>query len=282
MYDKSSGTTLASIYDKSTETIETYTLHNSGRDGAAIILAMLPVLLTDDEFKENFDTYYEQYLVGFSDMKHATDSMAYMCDNAYRRVKDDTCSAHLPFSVDKSGNMMRVSTSQIDSGKFTPTQVVAGEFTIFASTGPAVVKKASTYIEHNDFVGKYSLGSRSLTATEELLVPKLPEWYIIPPEVVDICKHAKATTGRSMQMRNFLLRCPAGTGKTMGAKAIAAGLGLPYMKYTCSAGTEIYDFIGQIFPDSDEISTGDAQLDLERNRLKAMGGINYSNVAKLM
>lgn len=282
VYDKSSGTTLASIYDKSTETIETYTLHNSGRDGTAIMLAMLPVLLTDDEFKENFDIYYDQYLVGFSDMKLATDSMAYMCDNAYRRVKDDTCSAHLPFSVDKSGNMMRVSTSHIDSGKFTPTQVVAGEFTIFASTGPAVVKKASTYIEHNDFVGKYSLGSRSLTAAEELLVPKLPEWYIIPPEVVDICKHAKATTGRSMQMRNFLLRGPAGTGKTMGAKAIAAGLGLPYMKYTCSAGTEIYDFIGQIFPDSDEISTGDAQLDLERNRLKAMGGINYSNVAKLM
>ena len=171
-------------------------------------------------------------------MTIATNSMAYMCDNAYRRVKDDSCPAHLPFTVDKSGNMMRVSRTHIDSGNFSPTQVVAGEFTIFASTGPAVVKKASTYIEHNDFVGKYGFGNRSLTATEEMLVPKLPEWYIIPKEVVDICKHAQATTGRSMQMRNFLLRGPAGTGKTMGAKAIAAGLGLPYMKYTCSAGTE--------------------------------------------
>ena len=99
---------------------------------------------------------------------------------------------------------------------------------------------------------------------------------------MDICKHAKITTGKPMQMRNFLLRGPAGTGKTMGAKAIAAGLGLPYMKYTCSAGTEIFDFIGQIFPDSENISTGNVQLDLEREELKAMGGINYANVSKLM
>lgn len=124
--------------------------------------------------------------------------------------------------------------------------------------------------------------ARKLTALELSLVPKLPEWYIIPSEVVDICRHAQATTGRSMQMRNFLLRGPAGTGKTMGAKAIAAGLGLPYMKYTCSAGTEIFDFVGMVFPETDSISTGNAQLDKERELLKSMGGINYANVAKLM
>lgn len=89
-------------------------------------------------------------------------------------------------------------------------------------------------------------------------------------------------TGKPMQMRNFLLRGPAGTGKTMGAKAIAAGLNLPYMKYTCSAGTEIFDFVGMIFPDSDSSSTGDAQLDTENAVLKSMGGVNYANVSKLM
>ena len=54
------------------------------------------------------------------------------------------------------------------------------------------------------------------------------------------------------------------------------------MKYTCSAQTEIFDFIGMIFPDSDSGSTGDAQLDRERETLKEMGGINYANVSKLM
>lgn len=282
VYDASTGSILASVYDKSTEVLETYTVHSSARDGAAIVMAMMPALLSDDEFKENFDAYYDQFLAGFSDITLATNSMAYMCDNAYRRIKDDSCSAHIPVEIDKSGNIMRVAKSHIDSGSFTPTTVLAGEFIIFASTGPAVIKKASTFIEHSDFIGKYTLNKRTLTPMEEMLVPALPEWYIIPPEVVDICKHAQCTTGKSMQMRNFLLRGPAGTGKTMGAKAIAAGLGLPYMKYTCSAGTEIFDFVGQIFPDSEGGSTGNAQLDMERKQLKEMGGINYTNVAKLM
>lgn len=144
------------------------------------------------------------------------------------------------------------------------------------------MKKASTVVEHSDFIGKYELHKRTFSAAEQTLIPKLPEWYIIPQEVVDICKHACGTTGKPTQMRNFLLRGPAGTGKTMGAKAIAAGMGLPYMKYTCSASTEIYDFVGQIFPDAEASSSGNAQLDAERAQLKAMGGINYANVAKLM
>ncbi len=52
-------------------------------------------------------------------------------------------------------------------------------------------------------------------------------------------------------MRNFLLRGPAGTGKTEGAKAIAAGLHLPYRCITCSANTEVFDLLGQILPDVD-------------------------------
>ena len=104
----------------------------------------------------------------------------------------------------------------------------------------------------------------------------------MPEEVVTICRHAKQSTGKSLPMRNFLLRGPAGTGKTEGAKAIAAGLNLPYMKYTCSANSEIYDFIGQVFPDTEGTSTGDPELDLQRQQLKEMGGITYENVKKLM
>lgn len=282
VYDSNSGSIMASVYDKNTEVFETYTLNASGRDGAAVMMALMPTLMADDEFKENFDQYYDQFIGGFSDMAKTTETMAYMCDNVARRVKDAGCAAHVKVNLDKSGNLMRVSQTQLDSGTFTPTNVMAGEFTIFAKTGPATIKKASTVVEHADFVGKYELHTRKLGAQELILVPKLPEWYIIPQEVVDICKHAKATTGKSMQMRNFLLRGPAGTGKTMGAKAIAAGLHLPYMKYTCSAGTEIFDFIGMIFPDSDSASTGDAQLDKEREILKSMGGINYANVSKMM
>ncbi len=281
--DAASGSALASVYDKNTELIEQYVAHPSQRDGAAIFFALMPFLMSDAEFDETFQEYYDQFIAGYPDMAKATESMAILCDNAYRRIKDDTCPAHINITVDKSGNLMRVSQGQLDSGSFVPTSVTAGEFTIFAKTGPAVIKKAGVVVEHTDFVGKYPLTpGRTLSALELSLIPKLPEWYIIPPEVVDICKHAQKTTGRPMQMRNFLLRGPAGTGKTMGAKAIAAGLGLPYMKYTCSANTEIFDFTGMIFPETDAVSTGSSELDREREILKSMGGISYANVAKLL
>ena len=282
VYDSNTGSLMASVYDSNMETFENYTLNSSGRDGAAVMMALFPMLMQDDEFKENFEAYQDELNAGYPHMDKATEYMALMCDNAYRRIKDDSCSAHVKVNVDKAGNLMRVSQTHLDSGSFTPTTVLAGEFKIFAQTGPAQIYSATETIDHADFEGQYVLNKRTFSPQEAMLIPKLPEWYIIPKEVVDICKHAKATTGKSMQMRNFLLRGPAGTGKTMGAKAIAAGLGLPYMKYTCSANTEIFDFVGMIFPDSADGSTGSAQLDAERETLMQMGGINYANVSKLM
>lgn len=282
VYDSGTGSLLASVYDRNTELIEQYTVHTSARDGAALFFSMMPQLMEDKEFQENFQIYLEQYRDSFSAFSKAAHAMAILCDNVYRRVKDDTCAAHLKANVDKSGNLMRVSRAQLDSGLYQPTEVLAGEFTIFAQNGEPVVHKPAKVIDHKDFVGKYVLDpSRKLAAMEQTLVPTLPEWYVIPQEAVDICKHAQLTTGKPTQMRNFLLRGPAGTGKTMGAKAIAAGLRLPYMKYTCSAGTEIYDFVGMVFPNT-EHSTGNAQLDQEREQLQAMGGVNYANVSKLL
>ena len=282
VYDASTGNFLASVYDRDTELIEQYTAHPSARDGAALFFAMMPKLLEDQEFKENFQVYRGQRKDGFPDLPKAVNAAAILCDNAYRRVKDESCPAHVKVRVDKSGNLMRVSRAQLDSGLYKPGTVLAGEFTIFSNTSGNRVRRPAPVIEHKDFVGKYPLTpGRTLSAGEQALVPTLPEWYVIPPEVVDICKHAKLTTGKPAQMRNFLLRGPAGTGKTMGAKAIAAGLGLPYMKYTCSAGTEIYDFVGMVFPNT-EHSTGDAQLDQEREQLRSLGGMTYENVSKLL
>ena len=282
VYDASTGNFLASVYDRDTELIEQYTAHPSARDGAALFFAMMPKLLEDQEFKENFQAYREQRKDGFPDLPKTVTAAAILCDNVYRRVKDESCPAHVKVRVDKSGNLMRVSRTQLDSGLYKPGTVLAGEFTIFSNTSGNRVRRPAPVIEHKDFVGKYPLTpGRKLSAGEQALVPALPEWYVIPPEVVDICKHAKLTTGKPAQMRNFLLRGPAGTGKTMEAKAIAAGLGLPYMKYTCSAGTEIYDFVGMVFPNT-EHSTGDAQLDQEREQLRSLGGMTYENVSKLL
>ena len=280
VYNKDNGNIMASVYDKNTETMEQYVLNVNGRDGAAIVMALYPTLMEDMEFRTTFFEYYNEFQSGLSDMQKNKDLMAVLCDNIYRRVKDENCAAHIKTALDKSGNLMRISKSHLDAGNFIPTKVDAGNFTIFANTGTNTqVKAAEIVVEHSDFVGKFELQDRTLSREETRLVPKLPEWYIVPEEVVDICKHAKQTTGRPTQMRNFLLRGPAGTGKTMAAKAIAAGLNLPYMKYTCSAGTEIFDFIGQILPDSNkEVSASSDEVE----KVESMGGITYGNVAKLL
>lgn len=54
VFDSGSGNIMASIYDNNTETIENYKLHQSAQDGAAVMMAMMPLLLKDDEFDENF------------------------------------------------------------------------------------------------------------------------------------------------------------------------------------------------------------------------------------
>lgn len=283
VYDSVTGNILASGYDKNTEMVETYRLHQTANDGAAVLMAMMPALLSDQEFDDNFQIYLAERKNGYLDLNKATEAMAIMCDNAYRRIKDESCPAHIKAEVQKSGNVLRVSQAQLDSGAYTPNTVIAGEFTIFAKTGRVTVTAATTEISHTDFEGKFQLTpGRKLSFLEEQLVPKLAEWYIIPDQVVNICRHAQVTTGRPMQMRNFLMRGPAGTGKTQGAMAIAAGLHLPYMKYTCSASTEVFDFVGMVFPKTDSMSTGDEDLDKQREMLMSMGGINYANVAKLL
>ena len=283
VYDSASGNIVASGYDKNTEMIETYRLHQTANDGAAVLMAMFPALIADQEFEDNFVLYFDQRKAGYTDLTKAVEYMAILCDNAYRRLKDETCPANIKAEIDESGYAPRVSQAQFDSGAYTPSNVMAGEFTIFAKTGRATVSAAKTEIPHTDFEGKYQLTSgRKLSILEESLVPKLDSWYIIPEQVVNICRHAQVTTGKPMQMRNFLMRGPAGTGKTQGARAIAAGLHLPYMKYTCSASTEVFDFVGMVFPKTDSMTTGDAQLDKEREMVMAMGGINYANVAKIM
>ena len=78
VYDSSSGALMASIYDKSTEIGESYTLLPAKQDGAAVLMALFPVLSKDEEFRENYEHYYDQFVSGYTDMTLATEAMAYM------------------------------------------------------------------------------------------------------------------------------------------------------------------------------------------------------------
>lgn len=283
MYNSQDGSFLASVYQTDTKVKETYQMNRSKRDGAALLMAMFPEFNTDDEFKEKFGEYYVEYAAGFPDVDKAADIVGILCDNVYRRIKDPACKAHVKTNVDMAGNIMRLTSTHLDSGQFKPRKLVAGEFTIFdTAKSSKAASRAKPIVALSDFVGKYNFHKRSFSMLEQMLIPKMPEWYCVPEETVRVCKHIQATTGKSAQMRNFLFRGPAGSGKTMAAKAIASALNLPYMKLTCSSDTEIYDFVGQYVPVSNSETTDTEGVNPEIEKLNAMGGITYENVAKLM
>lgn len=283
MYNSQDGSFLASVYQTNTKVKETYQMNRSKRDGAALLMAMFPEFNKDEEFKEKFGEYYVEYAAGFPDVDKAADILGVLCDNVYRRIKDPSCEAHVKTNVDTAGNIMRLSSTHLDSGQFKPRKLVAGEFVIFDTPKTNTKKsKAKPSVALSDFVGKYNFHQREFSMLEQLLIPKMPEWYCVPEETVRVCKHVQATTGKSAQMRNFLFRGPAGSGKTMAAKAIAAALSLPYMKLTCSSDTEIYDFVGQYVPVSNMGESKESEYSSEIKKLDEMGGITYQNVAKML
>ena len=230
-----------------------YSYAEAGNSGTALFFALLPTFLGNPEFNQAYQDYKAQATAGFPDDDATSKAAALMCDNMYRRIEyaSGLGADGVNVVIPAGGAIPALRTLDIKRGTYLPTNTLAGQFEIMVDTNTTGSPKATIAI--NDFVGKYVLDeSRVLTSEEELSVPVLPDWYLIPPEVKIICEHAKETTGTSHAMRNFMMRGPAGTGKTEGAKAVAAALHLPYRFITCSANTEVFDLIGQILPATEE------------------------------
>lgn len=179
---------------------------------------------------------------GFLNKEETIKTAALLCDNLYRRVKnaDNLGDAGIHVKVNAGGIIPAIRPMDITKGTLLATNILYGDFKVLKAEYAS--KTPMELIPHKEFVGQYILNEqRILTPIEEATVPVLPEWYIIPPEIKLLCEHAKKTTGTSRAMRNFMLRGPAGTGKSQGAMAMASAFHLPYRFYTCSAGTEIFD-----------------------------------------
>ena len=250
VFNKMTGKFIASVMDGSGSQTN-YVLKENGNSGSALFFALMPVFLQNEEFSENYTALLECKKDGFTDTVKTEESAFMLCDNVYRRIDGGPAlgDAGISLSIQNTGNIQPLTPLNIKSNVYSPTSVLMGNFEILKA-GAAPVN-VSVYTKPEDFGGKYKLSERTFRPDEESMIPSLPSWYVIPQEVVKICKHAQATTASIQPMRNFMMRGPAGTGKTEGAKAIAAGLGLPYVHLTCSANTEVYDLLGQMLPDVD-------------------------------
>lgn len=264
VFNPTTGKFISGRFTQGSDTAVPYTVGAGNSSGSALLFCLMPIFDEDSEFHDCFADFKEAMVAGWPDMDVAFETALKLCDNMYRRIENakGVGKAGIKLTIPGTGNISNLSQLAIDNGSYAPTGAIYGEFNILKigqrSSAP---QKA---IEHSSFIGQYRMGQRTLTARENAMVPKLPDWYIIPREVVRVCEHAKMTTTTSQPMRNFLFRGEAGTGKTMGAQAIAAGLNLPYTLMTCSANTEISDLIGQFIPDAEGASSdscyGDGEL----------------------
>lgn len=240
----------AAQVEDGTQSFKPYSVGAGNGTGSALLFCLMPVFSEDDEFRQKFQELVSHYESGWADMDAAFECALILCDNVYRRVENSKQlgSDGVKISIPTTGNISVITQMAMDNGNYAPTGATYGEFAIMQMNGTPTSKASS--FQKEDFVAKYTLSNRVLTDRERAMVPNLPDWYIIPKEVVRVCEHAKITTASSQPMRNFLFRGEAGTGKTMGAQAIAAGLNLPYTLMTCSANTEITDLVGQFIPDT--------------------------------
>lgn len=254
VFNKKNGKFNVGRFADATSAPKVYSVKDGGNTGTALFFTLIPEALTDDEFKEYYDILGKCKNDGFTDMDEAQKAAFILCDNLYRRIEgaDTLPNSGIHLNIPATGNLAPLTPMNLNKKAYSPSSVLYGDFTIL--TGSSASSGAVVMTDKNDFINHFPLSERTFSPQEQLLIPRIEDWYVIPPEVVTICKHAYQTTNSVQPMRNFMMRGPAGTGKTEGAKAIAAGLGIPYLYYTCSANTEIYDFLGQMLPETDEKS----------------------------
>ena len=260
VFNQTTGKFIAAQFQDGSEQPKPITLGAGNATGSAMLFALMSKFEEDEEFRYYLDDFKQQQETGWPDMDAAFKDALILCDNVYRRIENarNVGTAGVKVTIPATGNVSPIGLLALDHGTYSPSGVLYGEFHHLMPQ--TVAQSAAPAMSNDDLAGKYVLTQRHLTAREEAMVPKMEDWFIIPKDVVRICEHAKATTGTAQPMRNFLLRGPAGTGKTMSAQAIAAGLHLPYTMLTCNSNTEIGDLIGQFIPDTRDLSDAGSKL----------------------
>ena len=173
------------------QVLKPYSLGAGNGSGSALLFCLMPVLNEDDEFRQKFQEFTSHYENGWADMDAAFECALVLCDNVYRRIENSKQlgTDGVKISIPTTGNISVITQMAMDSGNYAPTGASYGNFTIMQLSGNATAK--ATSFQKEDFVGKYALSNRILTDREKAMVPTLPDWYIIPKEVVRVCEHSK-------------------------------------------------------------------------------------------
>ena len=255
-YRKETGAVSAVVAAKGSVSLSQYSVSTAANDARAIIFAMIPAFAESDyilygkTFREHFDDFASALTYGADTLNDQLQDAAYkLSDLVYQKITALT--DEIPVKVPSTGNFFVDDDIIADN---VVEEVIMGSPKFFTlAEGVTVPEKAATVTAAptreetlKEFAGSYKI---SETPDEyKTLIPTLPPYFVVPKEIHTILKHIVATTDDPEPMRNILLRGPSGTGKSEGAKAIANGLGKPFVSVTGSANMELIDILGGMLP----------------------------------
>lgn len=263
VFNKNTGKFICGVIEGNDNYTIPYEYDADKQSGSALFFTLMPLALEDEEFKENYKILYDYFKDTSSASTPANsvvDAAYILCDNLYRRIENADNVGEAGIKIAESlDNIALLSDANIQRNIYSPNKVLIGKFSKLL-----MIKRNRTRVtsvSNIDFINSFKYSNQKFSELEEQeLIPKIEDWYVRPYEVDTICKHASETTSSITPMRNFLLRGPSGVGKTEMAKAISAGLGLPFTYFTCSANTEEYDLFEKAVFENENIVTKQKEL----------------------
>lgn len=128
---------------------EKYMLKEDDKSGAALIFALLPTAMADDEFNEHYQKLKEDRDNGYPNMNEMAETAAILCDNLYRRIRYGTSLTvgRIPNDTPTNGSIPQLKAFTVQKGTYSPTDVILGTFQVVKPGAlPALqIRKYSIY-----------------------------------------------------------------------------------------------------------------------------------------
>ena len=242
-----------------------------GKKGTVILLSLIPEILKDTEaagLRNDMQSYLmlqpdaDDWEFG-NTAERFSQLLCIFSNNVYYRITADQKSS-APIPINTKFTVLR-------QNDITRAEIIRQLY----GSAPVTFQFKKEDAKKADFQnGKYTLNSkRKLSYEEKSLIPDISKSYCTPAWVDSLCSQIQASTIFEQPFRTCLLSGPSGSGKTTGTKAMAAYLGLPYVKITCSPDSDIFDFIGQLIPNV----SGDGNTSVE-TLTEALGIPSFEDV----
>ena len=265
VYNPVNGSVMASIYNPIEKIIVPYDMAEN--DMSLVILSLLEIALSDTEARDAFDNiaFPMIYSKEKDDWKNISEKIAIISDNIISRLKAKKISNNF----ESISEIAAIQLNTIHSKAYAVDSELYGRVRAFKGEVVKKIKESKPEV----FNGKYKFTE---TQYDEKMVAKINDSYYVPENIEEICKLIKVSTELEPSFRDVLLYGDSGSGKTAGSYAIAAGLGMPYVTYTCHPQTDNFDLIGQFVPATTEGKPISIQEWLVSNDMPTVEDI-YSN-----